>query len=541
MNVLIFFLLVFLFWQFFADFIPSLHFILPKPAAVFHEFFQRSDFFLWHTFVTLREILFMVLFAVLLAFFLAALMQRFAKFAKVLGPIFVFLQSLPLFCLAPFFVICFGWSFFSVVFAGALMLLAPLTLHFFQGFTSVPKRYLESFAIYQASAWQIFWQLKFPFAFRYLFTALRIAAVNAGICAVSAEWAGAQEGLGLLMYQSQRISDLEASFISFLLLSFLSGALYWLATFFEKKWLLTSLLLLMLCSCEKEKTELLLDWFPNPNHVPLYYGIEQGYFKDEGIDLELKILADPSMSLTLLQAKKAQIALYYMPEAILAKSKKAKSKNLNIKYLGSLVPRPLDAILCAKSSQTIKDLHNQSFAYSFGGLNEQYLSWVFNEQKIQAKNVQGLSFSLSQALLSGRVAAIFGLCYNIQQHELRAKGLETQAFHFCDLGLPKYEELVFFTTQEVLEKEPDFRLRFMKALQKSIEACRKEPEKAFAAYLKKNPKATKTIAWEREAFEESLALYADEQFFRQELWQNFATWLWQGSFIDCELDVRDFF
>ena len=47
-------------------------------------------------------------------------------------------------------------------------------------------------------------------------------------------------------------------------------------------------------SASAEKLTVLLDWFANPDHAPLYVAQGLGYFADAGLEVELIAPADPN-------------------------------------------------------------------------------------------------------------------------------------------------------------------------------------------------------------------------------------------------------
>ncbi|PKM73044.1 MAG: ABC transporter substrate-binding protein, partial [Firmicutes bacterium HGW-Firmicutes-17] len=54
--------------------------------------------------------------------------------------------------------------------------------------------------------------------------------------------------------------------------------------------ILVGLLMIGLTGCttkENEKITVVLDWVPNTNHTGLYAAQELGYFKEEGLDVEI--------------------------------------------------------------------------------------------------------------------------------------------------------------------------------------------------------------------------------------------------------------
>jgi ABC-type nitrate/sulfonate/bicarbonate transport system substrate-binding protein len=61
---------------------------------------------------------------------------------------------------------------------------------------------------------------------------------------------------------------------------------------------------------EKEEVKVVLDWVPNTNHTGMYVALEQGYYKDLGLDVEI-IQPPEGGALQLVAAGKAQFAVSF--------------------------------------------------------------------------------------------------------------------------------------------------------------------------------------------------------------------------------------
>ena len=57
-------------------------------------------------------------------------------------------------------------------------------------------------------------------------------------------------------------------------------------------------LAVLLLPCQRagaaDKLTVILDWFVNPDHAPLYVALEKGFFKDRGLEVELIAPSNPS-------------------------------------------------------------------------------------------------------------------------------------------------------------------------------------------------------------------------------------------------------
>jgi len=61
---------------------------------------------------------------------------------------------------------------------------------------------------------------------------------------------------------------------------------------------------------ELKKIDFILDWTPNTNHTGLYVAKEKGYFKEAGVDVDLKLPPEESSSDLVINGK-APFAIYF--------------------------------------------------------------------------------------------------------------------------------------------------------------------------------------------------------------------------------------
>lgn len=557
-SALCVFLCLFFFWELSCQAFDEVLFILPKPSQVFLRIFHFPKLFLFHSFVTLKEMVGGILFAFSAAFPLAWCMERYKFTRSILQPLFILIQCMPMFTLAPIMVLFFGWSFTAIIIPTTLMIVFPLTLNIYQGLRSTPCELLDLFLSNQSTEWQTFSKLRLPWALPHIFSGLRISSAIAGVGAIAGEWAGAQEGLGMLMQESRRNMDLDSTFAGFFCLTSMSFLFYSSITFLEKKCLhmktsrpsrklcVTSLLLLISCflpSCssqdlDPQQTRLLLDWLPNPNHVPLYAGIQEGIFKKYDIDLSIQKIHDPSDSIPYLTSSQTDLSVYYMPHTI-----QAKSLGARIKVIGILFDHPLDALLFRKDSniQSLEDLEGLSMAYSLGGINSAFVRSSLNEQGIYPQHAKKVNFDIVSSLASKQIDASFGVCWNIESEHLKSFGIETRWFTLTELNIPNYYELIVLGHEDYLQKNPSFAKKFQQALAESIHFSIQFPNQAFEHYALANPdKSPKTLSWEKNAWNITFPLLAKNQEIEIDCWQTFIKWMLKENLIEHAIDPTSF-
>jgi NitT/TauT family transport system substrate-binding protein len=516
-------------WEMSVRWMEHPQFIVPAPSRILHCLFQHADRFVFHAKITLIEMLAGFLLALCVAFPIGWAMTRHAFARNVLQPLFIAVQCIPMFTLAPIMVIWFGWSFTAIVVPTALMIFFPLTLSIYRGLHATPVEHLEFFRVNGASAWQTFLKLSLPCAVPQLFAGLRISASIAGVGAVAGEWAGAQQGLGILMLESRRALDLEMTFAALFCIAALSLALYLAVTLLERialpprpslRKLATASLLVMVSSCQSSgDTRLVLDWLPNPNHVPIYAGVEKGFFRDEGIDLEVLKVHDPSDVLSYVTSGMADVGISYMHHTV-----QAYARGADIHVVGALFKQPLNGLMFRSDSgiESLQDLSGKVIARSVGGVDHLMLEGVLRDHAVEPALVRKVGFDLVTVLGERQADALYGAYWNIEGAQFESLGIATDFLSIQEYGAPHFYELLLVTR---IHSET-FRSGFRRALEKSIAWSKAHPDEAFSIYAKANPdKRTATLAWEQRAWERTHPLLARDQSLDPDVFLTFYEWL----------------
>ncbi len=183
---------------------------------------------------TLSEMVMGISIAASVAFPTAYFMYKFRTFKSVVEPLSVIFQCVPMFTLAPVFIIWFGWSLVAVIIPTAMMITFPLTMSIYKGLLSTPKKFEDFYTVHGASKFQMLFKMKLPFASSQIFAGFRITSAIAGIGAIAGEWAGAQKGLGVYIQMCRRDFDLVGVFGSIFCLLIMSLSLYGLVISLEK-------------------------------------------------------------------------------------------------------------------------------------------------------------------------------------------------------------------------------------------------------------------------------------------------------------------
>jgi len=215
-----------------------------------------------------------------------------------------------------------------------------------------------------------------------------------------------------------------------------------------------------------DKVTLILDWFVNPDHGPIIIAEENGYFADQGLDVEIIAPADPSDPPKLVAAGKADIAISYQPQLHLQIH-----EGLPLIRVGTLVSTPLNCLLVKDDGpiKSIADLKGKKIGFSVAGVEEAVLDAMFRPHGFGIDDVEmiNVNWSLSPAVMSGQVDAVIGAFRNFELNQMEIEGVLGRCFYPEEEGLPAYDELIYVMKSDTLDK--DVITRFLAATELAIQ------------------------------------------------------------------------
>jgi putative hydroxymethylpyrimidine transport system substrate-binding protein len=231
---------------------------------------------------------------------------------------------------------------------------------------------------------------------------------------------------------------------------------------------------------------LMLDWFPNADHVGLYQALAAGDFAQAGLNLHVQIPTDPATPLQLLAAGKVDVAVSYEPELLLARDKGAP-----LVAIGAIVQRPLTSIVSLGSKHITTPAQLRGKRVGDAGIPYQhaYLTTILQRAGVPASSVKEVNVgdNLVPAMLSGRVDATIGAYWNYEAIQLRQAGRRTNVIHVENAGVPNYDELVLVTREDEIAHRNNILRRFVQALARGYQSVRANPQAGVSALVRANP------------------------------------------------------
>ncbi len=249
--------------------------------------------------------------------------------------------------------------------------------------------------------------------------------------------------------------------------------------------------------------KLLLDWYLNPNHVPVIVAEKMGAFASRGLKVEIIEPADPNDPPKLVAAGQADAAISYQPQLTMQVD-----QGLPLLRTGVLIDMPLNMLLALgdKGINTIADLKGRKIGNSVGGFEDALLSTMLGTAGLTLKDVEivNVNFALAQSLMAGTVDAVIGAYRNYELNILAGEGKSAKPFFVEAHGVPFYDELIFVAHKDHAASA-EMRA-MMDAIQEAVGFTVNAPDKAWQMFIESKPQLDDAL--NRKAFADTLPRFA---------------------------------
>jgi putative hydroxymethylpyrimidine transport system substrate-binding protein len=272
----------------------------------------------------------------------------------------------------------------------------------------------------------------------------------------------------------------------------------------------------------------MLDFFPNADHAPLYAAIAAGDFRTVGLDVRPQVPAEPADPLKLLAAGRVDMAISYEPELLLARD-----QGLKLVSIGALVQRPLTSIIALPGQhvRTVADLAGKrvgtaGIPYQAAELHTALQAAGVAPGRVTEVNV---GFNLVPAMLSGKVAATLGGFWNYEAIQLRLLHRHPVVIPVDRAGVPAYDELVLVVREDEARTRGQDLRAFMQALTRGERTVGANPQAAAALVVRANPSLEGKLQLEsiRQTLPATKPAHAGDPYGWQEpsAWASFGAWM----------------
>ena len=208
--------------------------ILASPGETAKALADNRSLLLHNAGVTLLEAVLGLAVAVVAGAAAALGMHLVRPLREAAYPLLVASQAIPIVVIAPLLVLAFDFGIGPKIAIIALICFFPITVNLLDGLGETDRDLLRLMRSLGASRGQTLRKVELPACAPYLFSGLRVAATVSVIGAVFGEWAGADDGLGLLVLTDTHQLETPRVYAGVVILTAMAVALFALVTLLER-------------------------------------------------------------------------------------------------------------------------------------------------------------------------------------------------------------------------------------------------------------------------------------------------------------------
>jgi len=291
---------------------------------------------------------------------------------------------------------------------------------------------------------------------------------------------------------------------------------------------------------DREQVELLLDFFPNADHAPIYAAEAGGHFDAVGLDVKIRQPSDPAAPIKQVAAGRVDLAISYEPEVL-----RARDKGSPVVSVAALVQQPLTSIISLPKAKINRPADLEGKLVGTAGIDYQsaYLKAITDRSVGRPETVKerNVGFNLSPALLTGKVDAVLGAFWNYEGTDLELRGKDPRIIRVEEAGVPAYDELVVVASERSIEESPERIRAFIGALGRGVRDLQRDPDAALEGLLKANRDLDRRL--QRRVLDVTLPLFAAPRgkpygFHDPQEWDAFARFLGDNKLLEKAPDAR---
>ena len=211
--------------------------VMPTATAVFQDMWANPELFGRGIVRTLTETVLGFAIGAAIGFAFGSAFAVSRVFERLLFPLFVLSQAIPVIAFGALVVMWLGNGIWSKVAIATYLTAFPVTVNTCRGMQAVDPQRLALLRSFGAGQWTLFWRLRVPFALPSIAAALKLGISLGLIGAIVGEWFGDTVGLGILLLQAMYNENVPRLWALIVVCGAIGIALYAIFEAIERRWI----------------------------------------------------------------------------------------------------------------------------------------------------------------------------------------------------------------------------------------------------------------------------------------------------------------
>lgn len=324
-----------------------------------------------------------------------------------------------------------------------------------------------------------------------------------------------------------------------------------------KKWFIVLMSLFLLAGCSGNKTEkstteapkkkalkkvsVVLDWTPNTNHTGLYVAKEKGYFKKEGLDVDI-IMPGEAGADQLVASGKAEFGVSYQ-ESIT----QARIQGVPLVSLAAVIQHNTSGFAspAGKNIKSPKDFVGKTYGGWGSPVEKAVITSLMKLENADVNKVKIVNMGETDFFTAVKRDIDFAWIYYAWTGvEAELRGEKLNMVYLTDYSKKlDYYTPVLATNEKMIKNDPDTVKAFVKAASEGYQFAIKHPSESADVLIKAVPDLDKKLVkksqeWLSPKYQDDAPRWGEQKL---SIWENYADWMYDNKLLDKKLDAKNAF
>ncbi len=290
-----------------------------------------------------------------------------------------------------------------------------------------------------------------------------------------------------------------------------------------------------------EKVQVVLDWTPNTNHTGLYAAKELGYFKEEGLDVDI-ILPGESGADAVVASGEVQFGVSNQESVT-----QARVNGVPLVSIAALIQHNTSGFASPADHgiKTPKDFEGKTYGGWGSPVESAMIESLMKETNADFSKVTVASIGNADFFTAMNQNIDFAWIFygwTGVEAELRNEPLNMVWLTDYSDKLDYYTP-VLATNEKLISQKPELVKKFLKAVSRGYQYAIENPEEAADLLVKAVPELNKELVaasqkWLSPKYIDDAPRWGEQ---KTEVWENYAGWMKEHGLLDGEFKAEDAF
>lgn len=294
---------------------------------------------------------------------------------------------------------------------------------------------------------------------------------------------------------------------------------------------------------ELKEITVVLDWVPNTNHTGLYVALEEGYFEDEGLKVNI-IQPTEGGSADLIAAGQGEFGISYQEQVTYARTS---ANPLPVKAIAAILQHNTSGFASPVDKEILspKDFEGKKYGGWNSPMEEAILKGMMSLEDADFSKLEMISVGAIDYFTAVTEHVDFTWIYygwDGVAAEVKDFPINFIKLQDVDPRLDSYTPVIV-ANEELLNSDPELAKSFLRATAKGYGFAIENPEAAVEHLLANAPEVDREIATASQKYLANEYVEEGEAWGEMELkmWEDYAAWMHEKGLIENELNAGEAF